>query len=115
MYGELPSTVRTTHHDTGHTAHRRRPRRLRGRVTAAAAATLIAVGGGAAAAPSAAAQDLPGSVQGSYESLPPEAQQVVGSVVGVGAAAILLPYYFIWCPIGIAAGSIDATTGVCTF
>jgi hypothetical protein len=46
---------------------------------------------------------------------PPEAQQVVGSVVGVGAAAILLPYYFIWCPIGIAAGSIDATTGVCTF
>lgn len=113
MYGELSATVRTTHHEPGHTVHHRRHRRLRGRVVAATAATLIAVGGGAAVAPAATAQGLPEPVQTSYDALPPDVQSIVGSVALSGPLGLAALYYFVWCP--IVNGPWNPTPDSCSF
>lgn len=88
---------------------------LTGRVVAATAAVLIATGGASVVMPVASAQDLASSAGVPAVTLPPEVQSSLGSAFAVGAAVFLPIYYFIWCPLAIAGGSVDQNSGACTF
>ncbi|MGO1948646.1 MAG: hypothetical protein ACTH1D_03380 [Mycobacteriaceae bacterium] len=93
-----------------HSAQRTNRSLLR-RVTTAAAATLLAAGTALSVAPSASAQGLPPSVQGSYESLHPYAQQAIGSTIVGSYAAVALPYLTFVCPLIHP----EADRGACAF